>query len=151
VGMALGLKTDGKPNRVVCMTGDGELEEGSCWEAFLFAARYKLDNLTVIVDRNFLQIDGHTDLYVSSIDPLDKKFQAFNFQVFRCDGNDAADFAETFKKAQAAKGDPSVVLARTVMGKGVSFFEDDHDWHGKPPTPKEAEEALKELGVVSNA
>jgi transketolase len=147
VGMAMGLKSDGKPNQVVCMTGDGELEEGSCWEAFMAAARYALDNLTVIVDRNYLQIDGHTDLYVSSLDPLDEKFRAFNFDTYACDGNDMADFIDTFHKARAARGKPRVIIARTVMGKGVSFMEDDHAWHGKPPNAQEAELALQELGV----
>ncbi|MFP4499169.1 MAG: transketolase [Vulcanimicrobiota bacterium] len=146
MGMALGLKSDNKPNKVVCMMGDGELEEGSCWEAFMAAARYKLDNLYVIIDRNYLQIDGHTDLYVSSLDPLDEKFRSFNFEVFKCDGNDIEDFTETFREAEKSKGKPKVIIARTVMGKGVSFMEDDHSWHGKPPKPEEAEKALAELG-----
>lgn len=149
VGMAMGLKSDGKPNRVVCMMGDGELEEGSCWEAFLTAARYHLDNLTVIIDRNYLQIDGHTDLYVSSIAPLDEKLRAFNFEVHTCDGNNMKDFIETFGKTAVKNGRPKVIIARTIMGKGVSFMEDDHEWHGKPPKPAEAELALKELGVTA--
>ncbi len=148
VGMAMGLKADGKANRVICMMGDGELEEGSCWEAFLSSARYGLDNLTVIVDRNYLQIDGHTDLYVSSLDPLNEKFRSFNFEVFTCDGNNMADFVGTFKKAVEFTGRPAVIIARTVMGRGVSFMEDDHEWHGKPPSREEAELALKELGVA---
>ena len=147
-GMAMGLKSDNKSNRVICMMGDGELEEGSCWEAFMAAARYGLDNLTVIVDRNYLQIDGHTDLYVSSLDPLDEKFRAFNFQVFTCNGNDMGDFVKTYNQAVKSRGKPKVILARTIMGKGVSFMEDDHNWHGKPPSHEEAKLALEELGVA---
>jgi transketolase len=145
VGMAMGLKADKKPNRVVCLMGDGELEEGSCWEAFMTASRYGLDNLVVIVDRNYLQIDGHTE-NISCLEDLDKRFEAFQFNVFRCDGNNIEEFIKTFNKASSVKGKPSVILARTFMGQGVSFMKDNHIWHGKPPNKQEAELALKELG-----
>lgn len=145
VGMALGLKADGKPNRVICMMGDGELEEGSCWEAFMSAARYKLDNLTVIVDRNFLQIDGGTE-EVSCLEDLDARFKAFQWNTFLCDGNNITDFINAFEKARTVKGNPRVIIARTIMGKGVSFMEDNHLWHGKAPNEREAKIALEELG-----
>jgi len=147
VGMAIGLKSDGKPNKVICMMGDGELEEGSCWEAFMCASRYKLDNLTVIVDRNFLQIDGHTE-DVSCLEELDIRFQGFGFDVFRCDGHNIEEFIETFKKAQKTRGKPRVIIVRTIMGKGVSFMEDNHEWHGKPPNEEQAKIALEELEAV---
>lgn len=146
-GMAMALKADKKPNRVICMMGDGELEEGSCWEAFMSAVSYGLDNLTVIVDRNFLQIDGHTE-DVSSLEVLDERFASFRFNVFTCDGNNIADFIDTFRKSQVKNGRPSVIIARTVMGKGVSFMEDDYHWHGKSPSLDEAEKALNELAGV---
>ncbi|MCE1248579.1 MAG: transketolase [Firmicutes bacterium] len=146
-GMALGFKSDKKPNKVICLMGDGELEEGSCWEAFMTASRYKLDNLIVIVDRNYLQIDGHTE-DVSCLEDLDKRFEAFQFNVFRCDGNNMEEFIKTFEKASKPNGKPSVILARTFMGQGVSFMKDDHSWHGKPPNKQEAELALKELGGI---
>ena len=145
VGMAMGLKADKKPNPVICMMGDGELEEGSCWEAFMAASRYKLDNLMVIVDRNFLQIDGMTE-DVSCLEDLKARFEAFQWEVLSCDGNNIADFVETYNKAKKVKGKPAVIIARTIMGKGVSFMEDDYHWHGKPPTKEEAEKALEELG-----
>ncbi len=147
VGMALGLKADKKPNRVVCMMGDGELEEGSCWEAFMSAAHYKLDNLTVIIDRNFLQIDGMTE-DVSCLEDLPERFRAFQWEVLMCDGNNIEEFVKTFNEARQVKGKPAVIIARTIMGKGVSFMEDDYNWHGKPPTREEAELALKELGGI---
>ncbi|MCD4785852.1 MAG: transketolase [Candidatus Eremiobacteraeota bacterium] len=147
VGMAMGLKSDGNPNNVICMMGDGELEEGSCWEAFMIASRYKLDNLTVIIDRNFLQIDGRTE-DVSCLERLGGKLKAFGLEVFRCDGNNIGDFIETFNKAGDVKGKTSVIIARTIMGKGVSFMEDNHEWHGKPPNKEQAEIALGELNMV---
>jgi len=145
VGVALGLKADRRPNRVICMMGDGELEEGSCWEAFMAASSYKLDNITVIIDRNFLQIDGNTE-DVSCLEDLGKRLEAFQFKVFRCDGNDISDFMEAFQRAQIVRGKPRVIIARTIMGKGVSFMEDDYHWHGKPPNSEEAKLALQELG-----
>lgn len=145
VGMALGLKHDGKASNLVCMMGDGELQEGSCWEAFMSAVKYKLDNLIVIIDRNFLQIDGHTE-EVSNLEQLDKRFEAFNFRVLKCDGHNISQFIDTYNEALKTEGKPTVIIARTIMGKGVSFMEDDHAWHGKPPNKEEAIKALEELG-----
>lgn len=151
VGMALAGKIDRKDYRVYAMTGDGELEEGQIWEAVMSAAKYKLDNLCVIVDVNGLQIDGKTS-EVMPTEPLDKKFEAFGWHVRKADGHNYEDIAEAFKKAAKHKGAPTVILAKTVKGKGVSFMENDASWHGKAPNDEqyakakaELEETLREL------
>jgi transketolase len=143
-GMALGAKLDGDDWRVYVVTSDGEHECGLHWEAVMTAAKFKLDNLTCIVDRNFIQIDGSTE-DVMPLEPLAGKYRAFNWEVFECDGNDIGQFIEVMERAKAVKGKPQVIVANTVPGKGVSFMEGDYTWHGKPPNKEQADVALREL------
>jgi transketolase len=143
-GMALAAKTDGKAWRVYVVASDAEHQCGLHWEAVLTAAKFHLDNLTCIVDRNFIQIDGSTE-DVMPLEPLGAKYRAFNWDVFECDGNDIAAFVDATERARAVKGRPQVILARTVPGKGVSYMEGDYTWHGKPPSKEQGEEALREL------
>ena len=145
-GMALAAKLDQKDYRVYAILGDGEIEEGQVWEAAMFAAHKKLDNLCLIVDNNGLQIDGATADVMPS-EPLDQKFEAFNWNVIRVDGHDYAALAEAFAAAAACKGKPTVLLARTVKGKGVSFLEGDDGWHGKAPNAEQYEKARAELSA----
>jgi transketolase len=144
VGMALGAKMDGKAFRVWVVTSDAEHQCGLHWEAVLTAAKFALDNLTCIVDRNFIQIDGSTET-VMPLQPLADKYRAFNWEVFECDGNDMADVIETAERARAVKEKPQVIIAHTIPGKGVSYMEGDYTWHGKPPNAHQAQEALLEL------
>ncbi len=144
VGASLGLKLDGKKNKVFCINGDGELQEGQIWEAVMTAAHHKTDNLIMIVDKNDCQIDGRVHK-VMNIDPLGDKFKAFNWEVFELDGNDMSQILETINKAIEVRGKPVVLIANTKMGKGVSFMEDDYRWHGVPPNDNQAADALKEL------
>jgi transketolase len=144
VGTAMGLRMDKKPNRVVVLHGDGELDEGQIWEAAMTAGHYQLDNLTAVVDRNFCQIDNRTDK-VMEIEPLADKWRAFRWNVLECDGNDVGDFSRTMEAALHYRGKPSVVIAKTFMGKGVSFMEDDYRWHGVPPSEEQGRQALAEL------
>jgi transketolase len=145
-GMALGSRMDGNPRRVYCVMGDGEQQEGQIWEAAMFAAHYKLDNLCAIIDYNRKQIDGDVQ-DVMGIAPLAAKWRAFNWNVIECDGHDIPAVLGAFEEARRATGAPSVILAHTVMGKGVSYMEDDYRWHGVPPSPEQAEKALAELGT----
>ena len=144
VGMALAAKTDGKPWRVYVVTSDAEHQCGLHWEAMLTGAKFKLDNLINIIDRNVIQIDGSTE-DVMPLEPLADKYRAFNWEVFECDGNDIAAFIETVEKAQQVRGKPSVIVAHTIPGKGVSYMEGDYTWHGKPPNKEQADVALREL------
>jgi transketolase len=143
-GMALSAKMDAKSWRVYVVTSDAEHQCGLHWEAAMTAAKFKLDNLIAIVDRNFIQIDGSTE-DVMPLEPFADKYRAFNWEVFECDGNDIAEFTETVEKAKAVKGKPSVIIANTVPGKGVSYMEGDYTWHGKPPNKEQADAALREL------
>ena len=145
-GMALAGKIDNKDYRVYSLLGDGEIEEGQVWEAAMFASHNNLDNLCLIVDFNGLQIDGATADVMPS-EPLDQKFEAFNWNVIRVDGHDYAALAEAFAAAAACKGKPTVLLARTVKGKGVSFMEGDYGWHGKAPNAEQYEKARAELSA----
>lgn len=144
VGTAIGLRMDKKDNYVYCVNGDGELQEGQIWEAIMTAAHHKVDNLTMIVDRNHCQIDNRTDK-VMEIEPLADKFRAFNWEVFEADGHNIPNVIETIEKAKAFRGKPKVVIATTLMGKGVSFMEDNFKWHGVPPNKEQGQIALKEL------
>ena len=144
VGMALGAKLKGANNRVYCLLGDGEIEEGQVWEAAMFAGFRKLDNLVLIVDNNDLQIDGHLN-EVCSPDPIAEKFKAFNFNVITINGNDMAEVAKAFEAAKAVKDKPTAIIANTVKGKGVSFMENQAGWHGKAPNDEEFETAMKDL------
>ena len=145
-GMALGSRHDGNQRRIYCVMGDGEQQEGQIWEAAMFAAHYKLDNLCGIIDYNRKQIDGDVQ-DVMGIAPLADKWRAFNWHVIDVDGHDIHALLGAFHEARKTKGKPSVILARTVMGKGVSYMEDDYRWHGVPPSPEQAEQALQELGT----
>lgn len=146
VGMALRAKLDKKNYRVFVITGDGEWDEGSMWEAAMEASHYKLDNLIVIVDRNNLQIDGLTEL-VMKLDPLEKRFSSFGFTVIRIDGHDMKQILAAFTAAKKVKGKPVLIFAKTIKGKGVSFMENQASWHGKAPDDRELEQGLKDLGL----
>ena len=142
-GMAMGLKLDKNPAHVVVYMGDGELQEGSVWEAFMQAPHRKLDNIIAIIDRNRLQIDGSTE-DVMSLDPLDKKLEAFGWEVAEIDGHDINEIYETIERAKQADK-PFAIIANTVKGKGVSFMENNAGWHGKAPNDEQFEQALAEL------
>lgn len=143
-GMALAGKLDGKNYRVYALLGDGEMAEGQVWEAAMAAAHYKLDNLTGILDYNGLQIDGKTDSVMCS-DPLDKKWQAFGWHVIEADGHDIDALLAAFAEAKEVKGKPTMIIAKTVKGKGVSFMEDQAGWHGNAPSVEQGQQALNEL------
>ena len=147
VGMALAGKLDNKDYRVYSLLGDGESEEGQIWEAAMFAGFRKLDNLVVIVDNNNLQIDGRLD-EVCSPNPLDKKFEAFNFHVITIDGNNVDEILAAFEEARNTKGMPTAIIAHTVKGKGVSFMENSVEWHGKATNTEEYIQAMADLGVT---
>ena len=144
VGMALGGKLNHKDYRVYAVMGDGELDEGQGWEAFMSAAKYKLDNLCVIVDVNGLQIDGATK-DVMPLEPLDQKFAAFGFHVITINGHDFDQILSAYQQAAATKGQPTVILAKTVKGKGISFMENEAGWHGKAPNDEQLAQAVSEL------
>lgn len=144
VGMALGAKLKGQSYRVYSILGDGEVAEGQVWEAFMAAAKYKLDNLCAIVDVNGLQIDGRT-CDVMPTEPLDKKFEAFGAHVISIDGHDFDAIRAAFAEARTVKGQPTVILAKTVKGKGVSYMENNAGWHGKAPNDEQFAQAKAEL------
>ena len=147
VGMALAGKLDKKDYRVYSLLGDGEIEEGQVWEAFMAAAKYKLDNLCAVIDVNGLQIDGAT-ADVMPTEPLDKKLEAFGWHVIKVDGHDLAALEDAFKLAQDYKGAPTMILAKTVKGKGVSFMENPAGWHGKAPNEEQYQQARQELAAA---
>jgi len=147
VGMALAGKLDGRAYRVFTLLGDGELDEGSNWEASLAAAHYRLDNLTVIVDRNGLQITGPTE-QVNALEPLVDKFRAFGYAVREADGHDLGMLVDTFSRLPFEADKPSLVLAHTIKGKGVSYAENKAGWHHHVPTAEELELALQELAAA---
>lgn len=149
VGMAIAGKKDKKDYRVFTLMGDGELPEGSNWEAALSAAHYKLDNLCAIVDKNGLQITAGT-ADVMNTDPLDEKWKAFGWTVREVDGNDVAALKEAFAALPFEKGKPSVIIAKTVKGKGVSFMENQLKWHHGVPTAEQYEQAQEELDALLN-
>ena len=144
LGMALSAKMDGKPNRVFCVMGDGEQQEGSVWESAMAAAHYKSDNLCAIIDRNRLQIDGGTE-EVMGIDPLIDKWIAFGWNAMEIDGHDYDQIALALRRADETEGKPTVIIADTVMGKGVPSIENNNKWHGKVPTKEELEGFIEEV------
>ncbi len=146
-GVAKASKIDKHPRRVYCIMGDGELQEGSCWESAMFAGYYKLDNLGVIVDYNKAQIDGFVS-DIMDIAPLADKWRAFNWNVVEIDGHNMTEIVGAFEAMAACKSKPTVIIAHTRMGEGVSFMRGKYQWHGKPPKPDEGELALKELGTT---
>lgn len=144
VGTALASRTAKAPNRSYVLMGDGEQQEGSIWEAVMAAGHYKLDNLCAIIDLNNLQIDGNVE-QVMGIAPIADKYKAFRWNTIEVDGHDVEQMVAAFEKAKQAKGMPTVILARTVKGKGVSFMENSCDWHGKTPNKEQSEKALNEI------
>ena len=151
VGMALSAKLSKEFYRVYTLLGDGEIQEGQVWEAAMFAGHRKLDNLTVIVDNNGLQIDGNIE-DVCSPYPIDKKFEAFNFHVINVeDGNDFDQLKAAFDEARAVKGMPVAIIMKTVKGKDVSFMENNAGWHGKAPNDEEFAVAMADLEKVGEA
>lgn len=131
-GMALGLRLDSSRARVYCVTGDGEQDEGNLWEAAMFAAKYRLDNLTVITDRNHIQIDGPTE-QVMPLDDLVAKWRAFNWHVLEIDGHNFDEIISACNEAKAIEERPTIIIAHTIPGKGVGYMEYDYRWHGNPP------------------
>ena len=148
VGLALAAKLDGRSSRVFCLLGDGELAEGSNWEAAMTGTHYKLDNLTAIVDRNRLQISGLTE-EVHQLEPLADKWTAFGWKVHETNGNDVEALSVELGAVPFTAGMPSLLIANTVKGKGVSFMENQPAWHHRVPTPGEFEQAMRELKAPS--
>ena len=149
-GLAYAAKMDDEEHFIFCGMGDGELEEGQVWEAFMFSAKNGLDNLIAVIDRNFIQIDGHTE-DIMQLESLTGKLEAFGWDVVEIDAHNMSDILKGFSKAKKRAGKPTAVIANTILGKGVYFMEDRYEWHGKPPTKEQAEIALAELqGVESN-
>ncbi len=150
VGMALGAKLSETGNRVYTVLGDGEIEEGQVWEAAMFAAAKKLDNLVAVIDNNNLQIDGTIE-EVNSPYPIDEKFEAFGWNVVCIDGHNFDEIDDAFTKAEECKGKPTAIIAKTVKGKGVSFMENQCGWHGKAPNAEQYEQAMAELDAALKA
>jgi len=147
IGMVLAAQLDGKKYRTFCLSSDGEHQEGNWWEAVMFAGKNRLNNLTVVVDRNNIQIDGFTE-DVMPLDSLRAKYEAFRWHVLEVNGHNLADFVDAVREAEAVYERPTAIIAHTIPGKGVSFMERDFRWHGKPPSPEEADKALKELRTL---
>jgi len=143
-GMAKGFKMQNRPNRIYISSSDGEMEEGSSWEAIMFMARHRLDNVTMFIDRNYLQIGGDTEEIIG-LDPLADKLKAFNWNVIEADGHVYSQIIKAFEQAKNTKGKPTVIIFRTMMGKGVSFMENKAEWHGKAPNDEEYAQAIEEL------
>jgi len=150
VGVALASRLDGNPRRIYPVMSDGEQQEGSIWEAAMSAAHYKLDTICATIDYNDIQIDGKVQT-VMGIAPLAEKYRAFGWHAIEVNGHDIPALIRAYDEARTVKGKPTVVLARTIMGKNVSFMEDDYHWHGKPPKKDEGERALIELGTTYDA
>lgn len=144
-GMAIAGKLDNKKYRVYTILGDGEIEEGQIWEAAMASSKYKLDNLCIFVDNNNLQIDGQIEDVINPY-PIDEKFESFGFKVVTINGNDISEIEEALKIAKETKGKPTVIIAKTIKGKGISFMENNANWHGKAPNEEEYKQAIKELG-----
>jgi transketolase len=146
-GMAKGFKHQGKPNRVYALLGDGEIQEGEVWEAMMFAAHYKLDNLCVFIDNNNLQIDGEISKVMSPY-PIDEKLKAFGLEVETINGQDFDQIEAAIAHAKATKGKPYAVVMKTTKGKDVSYMENQAGWHGKAPNDAEYEQAMNELSAL---
>jgi len=144
LGMALADKMDNRSRRTYCILGDGELQEGSVWEAIMAASHHQIDNLCAVVDRNGLQIDGPTEL-VMKLESLTDRWKAFGWNVISVDGHDQTALIEAFESAQKTREKPTVILAKTIMGKGVKSIEDDYRWHGKAPSKEQLAVFLEEL------
>ena len=149
-GMAMANKLDNDPGRIYAVLGDGELQEGLIWETAMSASHYGLDNLVAIVDHNGLQIDGRND-DVMKVSPVGAKFSGFGWDVIEIDGHDMDQIKDAFAKARQCKGRPTVIVAETVKGKGISFMEDQAGWHGKAPNDEQTQQALEELEAAKAA
>lgn len=143
-GIALAGKLNNAKWRVYCLTSDGEHDEGNTWEAIMFAGKYKINNLVAVMDRNNIQIDGFTE-NIMPLEPLKDKYEAFGWHVIEIDGHNFQAIIDAFDEAKTIFEKPTMILAHTIPGKGVSFMENKFEWHGKPPNKQEAELALKEL------
>ena len=143
-GMAIAAKLDKKNYRVYCILGDGEIEEGQIWEAAMASSKYKLDNLCVVIDNNNLQIDGTIGEVMNSY-PIDEKFKSFGFQVINIDGHNIEEIIKSFEVAKNIKDRPTCIIAKTIKGKGISFMENEVQWHGKAPNEEQYKQAIKEL------
>ncbi|KRQ87127.1 Transketolase 1 [Caloramator mitchellensis] len=148
-GMALASKLDNKDYRVFALLGDGELEEGQVWEAAMTAAHYKLDNVTAFLDHNGLQIDGRVT-EVMNVEPVDEKFRAFGWHVIVINGHSFEEIFKAIDEAKATKGKPTIIIANTVKGKGVSFMENQVGWHGTAPNKEQCDKAIAEIGGEIN-
>ena len=146
-GIAYAFRMDGKKQRVYCLMGDGEQNEGNVWEAMLFAGKYQLSNLTAVIDRNNIQIDGMTE-DVMPLESLADKYRSFNWHVIEVSGHDFRAFIGAVEEAQAIYEKPTLILAHTIPGKGVPDIEFDYHWHGKPPTKEEGERFLQEIRTL---
>ncbi len=146
IGMALAARLNYRKYRIYCLMSDGEHQEGNTWEAVMFAGKYRLDNLTAVVDRNNIQIDGYTE-DVMPLEPLKAKYEAFNWHVIEINGHDFEDIVDAVSEAKAVHERPTLILAYTIPGKGVKFMENDYRWHGVPPNESQAKAALKELEI----
>ena len=147
VGVALAAKLNRQRHFIYCIVSDGEQQEGQVWEAAMLAAKHRLNNLIFIMDRNNIQIDGHTE-DVMPLDSLREKYEAFNWHVMDIDGNNIEDIIDSCEFAKTIYSKPTMIIAHTVPGKGVDFMEFDFEWHGKPPNAKEAKEALEDLRTL---
>ena len=147
IGVALAAKLDKKDYQIYVVASDGEHQEGNTWEAAMFAGKHKLNNLTLVIDRNNIQIDGFTE-NVMPLEPLKEKYLSFNWEVLEVDGNNISEFVNTVRQARSIFEKPVCIIAHTIPGKGVSFMEKDFTWHGKPPNKEEAQKALKELRTL---
>ena len=148
-GLALSARLDNKPARIYVVLGDGEVDEGQVWEAAMTTAHYKIDNLCAIMDNNGLQIDG-TNKEVMNIDPVSEKWKAFGWHVIEINGHDIKAIVDALNEAEKIKGKPTMIIAHTVKGKGVSFMENKVEYHGVAPTRDEYERAMKELEIISH-
>ena len=146
-GMALAAKLDKKSYRVYSILGDGEIEEGQVWEQAMFAAHYKLDNFTIFVDNNGLQIDGNV-ADVMNPNPIDKKFEAFGWHVIKADAHDFNALMDAINEAKATKGQPTAVIMKSIKGKNVSYMENNASWHGSAPNKEQYEQAISELDAI---
>jgi transketolase len=146
-GMAYALRMDGKRNQIYCLMGDGEQDEGIIWEAVMWIGKNKLSNLTAVIDRNNIQIDGMTE-DIMPLDSLKEKYEAFNWHVLEVDGHNIRQFVDAIEEAKAIYEKPTVIIAHTIPGKGVPEIEFDYHWHGKPPTKEEAKKFLKEIRTM---
>jgi len=149
VGMALGAKLDNKKYQVYCLMGDGEQDCGNTWEAAMTASKYQLDNLTAIIDRNNIQIDGLTE-DVMPLEPLKEKYESFGWKVLEIDGHNIPEIVKSLNASKSIFVKPVVIIAHTIPGKGVDFMQWEHEWHGKVPDSKQASEALRQLRTMKN-